>query len=112
MITIVRTVSADFLAKVAMKDVWTEGQGQSETAGHRQGLKEWHRLHGDVKKYVSAARRRWGESRTKFLNGVICGLSDRQGSKEAERSHRSEATKLSGVRMPEQRRAGQLVLSI
>ena len=41
---------------------------------------------------------------------VICGLSDRSGSEGAERSHlRSEATKLSGARMPEQRRAGQLV---
>ena len=28
---------------------------------------------------------------------------------EAVRSHRSEATKLSGARMPKQRRAGQLV---
>ena len=35
------------------------------------------------------------QSRTKFLNGVICGLDDRSGSKEAERSHRSEVTKLS-----------------
>ena len=45
------------------------------------------------------------QSGTKFLNGVICGLSDRSGSEEAERSHRSEAlrgaqerrTKLSGA---------------
>ena len=37
------------------------------------------------------------QSRTKFLNGVICGLSDRSGSEEAERSHRSKATKLSGA---------------
>ena len=35
------------------------------------------------------------QSRTKFLNGVICGLSDRSGSEEAERSHSSETTKLS-----------------
>ena len=70
------------------------------------------------------------QSRTKFLNGVVCWLSDRSGSEEAERSCRSEATKLSGAqersdkivrsqrsestklsgaRMPEQRRAGQLV---
>ena len=71
------------------------------------------------------------QSRTKFLNGVvICGLSERSGSEEAERSHRSEATKLSGAqersdkvdrshrsevtklggaRMPEQHRAGQPV---
>ena len=34
---------------------------------------------------------------------VICGLSDRS----AERTHRSEATKLSVARMPEQRQAGQ-----
>ena len=50
-----------------------------------------------------------GQSRTKCLNGVICGLSNRPGSEEAERSQRSEATKLSQARMPEQRRAGQLV---
>ena len=77
------------------------------------------------------------ESRTKFLNGVICGLSNRSGSEEAKRSHRSETSKLSGAqersekvdrshaqersdkversqrsgaRMPTQRRAGQLVL--
>ena len=49
------------------------------------------------------------QSRTKFLNPVICGLSDRWGSEDAERRHRSEETKLSRARMPEQRRAGQLV---
>ena len=27
------------------------------------------------------------QSRTKFLNGVFWGLSDRRGSEEAERSH-------------------------
>ena len=43
------------------------------------------------------------QSGTKFLNGVICGLSDRWETEEAERSHRSEATKLSGARMPKQR---------
>ena len=48
----------------------------------------------------------------RFLNGVICGLSDRSGSEGAVQSHRSKATKLSGARMPEQRRAGQLVLNI
>ena len=95
-IMIVHTVSADFLAKVTMKEVWTEGHQQSETAGRRRGLKERHRLHGDAKKHVSA-RHAYGESRTKFLNGVICGLSDRSGSKKAERSHRIEATKLSGA---------------
>ena len=31
-----------------------EGHRQSEAAGHRHGLKEWHRLHGDAKKHVSA----------------------------------------------------------
>ena len=36
----------------------------------------------------------------------LCCLSDRLGSEEAVRSHRSEATKLSGAQMPEQRRAG------
>ena len=35
------------------------------------------------------------QSRTKFLNGVICGLSDRSGSEEAERIHRNKATMLS-----------------
>ena len=37
-------------------------------------------------------------------------MSDRSGSEGAERSHRSEATKLSGAQMPEQHRAGQLVI--
>ena len=106
-----------FSAKVKMEEVWTEGHQQSEAAGHQQGLKERHRLHGDAK-HVSAqqgedlekqkGRLPAGEevtrcvcflrtiqkrpsflketevqSRTKFLNGVICGLSDRPGSKEA-----------------------------
>ena len=43
-----------FLAKVTMKEDWTEGYQQSEAAGHRQGLNEWHRLHRDAKKPVSA----------------------------------------------------------
>ena len=43
-----------FLAKFIMEKVSTEGQQQSEAAGHREGLKEWHRLHGDMKKHVSA----------------------------------------------------------
>ena len=38
----------------------------------------------------------------------LCCLSDRPRSEEAVQS-RSEPTKLSGARMPEQRRAGQLV---
>ena len=37
------------------------------------------------------------QSRTKFLNGVICVLSDRSGREEAERSRRSEPSKLSGA---------------
>ena len=41
--------------------------------------------------------------------GLFVGLSNRPGREEAERSHRSEATKLSGAQMPEQRRAGQPV---
>ena len=114
-----------------MKKFETEGHQQSEAAGHRQGLKEWHRLHGSGDEArPRTARRRSGEtegqaasrrgsnqerlcsairkrpfcfkpaevqSRTKFLNGVIWGLSDRWGSEEAERSHRNKASKLSGA---------------
>ena len=73
------------------------------------------------------------QRRTNFLNGVFCGLSDREarklsGPQRSDKAHdsadhrnkatklsgatrtgRSEATKWSGARMPEQRRAGQLV---
>ena len=38
------------------------------------------------------------QSKTKFLNMDICGLSDRSGNIEDERSHRSKATKF-GVAM-------------
>ena len=63
------------------------------------------------------------QSRTKFLNGVTDGEARKPRSTGAKReslaepeersdkvglSHRSEAT--SGARMPEQRRAGQLIL--
>ena len=37
--------------------------------------------------------------------GIFVGLIDWAGGNEAERRHRSEATKLSGARMPEQRLA-------
>ena len=37
-----------------MKEVWQEGHQQREVAGHRQRLKEWHRLHGDGNKQVCA----------------------------------------------------------
>ena len=32
-----------------MKDVWTDGHQQNKAAGHRQGLKERHGLHGGAK---------------------------------------------------------------
>ena len=131
-----------------MEDVWTEGHQQSEPAGHWQGLKERHRLHGKGKKLIFA-RPRQGElrsreteghaasrkgsnhcyqegmcltfrkrpffkptivqGRTKFLNGVVCGLSNQPGNKEAERGHRSEVRKMGGARMLKQHRAGKLV---
>ena len=132
-----RSRSFIFVAKVSMKEVWTDGHQQREPAGHRQGVGRGAQTARRLKEArLRTARRRyretdgqtvssWGSNQerkcltirkrpffnpqkfkadsAKFLNGVICGLSDRSGSEGAERSHRS------GAQMPEQRRAGQLV---
>ena len=117
-----RSRSFTFLAKVTIEEVFSGGNRyhQSQPAGQRLVLKERHRRHGDAKNQERVSftiRKRLFLSQQKFKAeqsfsmGIFVGFSDRPGSKEAERRHRSEATKLSGARMPEQRRAGQLVLS-
>ena len=90
-------------------------QVERETQTHCTETRRTRRVYFTISKTAFIFLPTEGQSRTKFFNGVICGLSERPGSEEAERtqrSQRSEATKLSGARMPEQRRAGQLVMNI
>ena len=55
--------SHGFWLKLQWKKFETEGHQQSEAAGHRQGLKEWHRLHGSGEEArPRTARRRSGET--------------------------------------------------
>ena len=42
-----------------MKEVWTDGHQQSEAAGHRHGLKQWHRLYGEEARLRTARRKIW-----------------------------------------------------
>ena len=51
-----------------MKEVWTEGHQQSEPAGHRQGLKEWHRLHGEEARLRTARRTGETEGKAAFVS--------------------------------------------
>ena len=116
-----RSQSFTFLAKVTIEEVFYVGQPPSSkqtcrttTGLERETQTELRReepgacvfYHAKAAFFLSQQKFKAEQS---FSMGLFVGLSDRPGSKEAERRHRSEATKLSGARMPEQRRAGQLV---
>ena len=91
------------------KDFTWRSRETEEQAASRRGSNQEHMSY-TIRKRLFFFSPTEVQSRAKFLHGVICGFNDHPKSEEAVWSHRSEATKLSGVRMPEQRRAGLLVI--